>query len=440
MKERRRVLILGAAGRDFHDFNLVFRDDPSVEVVAFTATQIPNIAGREYPASLAGPRYPRGIPIHPEAELEQLVREHEVDDVVLSYSDLRHGDVMHLAARAQAAGAGFRLLGPKETMLSSDKPVISVCAVRTGVGKSPTTRHVAELVRAQGFSVAVIRHPMPYGDLAAQAVQRFATLADLDTHRCTIEEREEYEPHIARGNVVFAGVDYARILEAAEKEAAVILWDGGNNDLPFIAPDCEIVLVDPHRPGDETAYYPGESNLRRADIVVIGKAGTAEPDAVERVRESARSLCPRATVITSELAIEVDQPEKLAGARALIVEDGPTTTHGGMPYGAGWVAATRAGATPVDPRPHAVGSLGDTFARHPHLQAVLPAMGYGDEQVRELGETIARADADVVVIATPVDLGRMLGIDKPTVRVTYRYADRGTPTLKDALVPFLGRL
>ena len=430
-------MILGAAGRDFHDFNVVFRADPSVEVVAFTATQIPNIAGRVYPPVLAGPNYPDGIPIVAEADLERIIAGRDVDDVVFSYSDVSHATVMHLVARAQAAGAGFRFLAPNRTMLASQRPVISVCAVRTGVGKSPTTRHVARLLAERGRSVAIVRHPMPYGDLVAQAVQRFATLDDLTRHACTIEEMEEYEPHIRAGHVVFAGVDYEKILRAAEGEADIVLWDGGNNDLPFYAPDLEIVLVDPHRAGHETRYYPGESNLRRADVVVVSKVATAEPARVAELEASVREICPTARLIEGDLAIEVDHPELLRGARALIVEDGPTTTHGGMSTGAGWVAVRDHGGTPVDPRPVAVGSIADTFARHPHLDAVLPAMGYGDAQIRDLERTIAAADADVVVIATPVDLRRLLTIRQPTVRVGYAYADRGTPTLGDVLDDFL---
>lgn len=440
MPERNRILILGAAGRDFHDFNVAFRSSSRCEVVAFTATQIPNIEGRRYPASLAGPHYPHGIPIHPEAELERLIEEHSIDEVVFSYSDVSHPDVMHLCARAQAAGAGFRLLGPRATMLRSVKPVVSVCAVRTGVGKSPTTRHVARLVRDAGRSLAIVRHPMPYGDLAAQAVQRFARLEDLDTHQCTIEEREEYEPHLLEGHVVYAGVDYERILRAAEAQADVVLWDGGNNDIPFYVPDFEVVLCDPHRPGDEARYYPGETNLRRADALVLSKVGSAEPENVARVRESARRHNPEAVLVEADLAIQVDRPELLRSARALVIEDGPTTTHGGMPYGAGGVAVKAHGASAVDPRPFAVGSLAATFAKYPHLERTLPAMGYGETQVAELAETIRRADCDVVVVATPVDLRRMIEIRQPTVRVTYAYADRGSPTLEDALTPFLRRL
>ncbi|MBK7585613.1 MAG: GTPase [Myxococcales bacterium] len=440
MPERTKLLILGAAGRDFHDFNVAFRADPSVQVVAFTATQIPNIEGRRYPPSLAGPLYPEGIPIYPEAELERLIEAHDIDDVVFSYSDVEHGTVMHHACRAQAAGAGFRLLGPKATMLASTKPVLSVCAVRTGVGKSPTTRHIANLLRDAGSRVAIVRHPMPYGDLAAQAVQRFATLEDLSAQHCTIEEMEEYEPHINQRHVVFAGVDYERILRAAEQEADVVLWDGGNNDFPFYASDFEVVLLDPHRPGDEARFYPGETNLRRADVLVLSKVGTADPAMVDEVRIAARLTNPTATVVEGDLAIEVDRPELLRAARALVIEDGPTTTHGGMPYGAGWVAARAHGATLTDPRPFAQGTLRETFAKYPHLTQVLPAMGYGDAQIHELEATIARCDCDVVVIATPVDLRRLMTIGKPTVRVTYSYTDRTDPTLSEALQPFVKKL
>ncbi|MCA9593228.1 MAG: hypothetical protein KC776_07950 [Myxococcales bacterium] len=432
--ERRRVLVLGAAGRDFHDFQLVFRDDPGVEVVAFTAAQLPNIAGRRYPAELAGKLYPSGIPILEEAGWEELVRRERVDEVVFAYSDVPHGTIMDYAERAVALGADFRLLGTRPTMLRSEKPVVSVCAVRTGVGKSPTSRYVARTLREMGKRVAVVRHPMPYGDLAAQAVQRFATLADMAAADCTIEEREEYEPHVEMGGVVFAGVDYERILRAAEAEADVVLWDGGNNDLPFFVPDLEIVLVDPHRPGDELAYYPGEANLLRADVVVLTKLDSADPDKADAVRRSVARLNPGATVVESEMPAVVEGAEKLRGARALVIEDGPTLTHGGMRYGAGVLAARAAGVKElVDPRPHAVGSLKDTFARYPHLSELLPAMGYGKEQVDELSETIRGAKADVVVVATPVDLGRILRIDAPVVRVRYDYRDRGTPTLADVI-------
>jgi predicted GTPase len=435
---RQKILIAGAAGRDFHDFLRAFRDDPNVEVVAFTATQIPNIEGRRLPAALAGPRYPDGIPIHAESELERLISEHDVSEVVFAYSDVTHEHVMHLACRAQAAGAGFRLLGPKQTMLRSTRPVLSVCAVRTGVGKSPTTRRVAGLVRDAGLGVAILRHPMPYGNLAAQAVQRFAKLEDLEAHACTIEEMEEYEPHIVAGHVVYAGVDYERILRAAEAECDVVLWDGGNNDFSFVEPDLEIVLVDPHRAGDETRYYPGETNLLRGDVIVVTKTDSAEPEKVRAVRETVARNNPEATLVETEMRLVVDTPERLAGARVLVIEDGPTTTHGGMGYGAGAVASQRAGAKELlDPRPFAVGSLRGVFESHRHLSRVLPAMGYGDAQVRDLEATIAASDADVVVIATPVDLRRVMRIEKPTVRVTYELGDRGSPTLAEALAPFM---
>jgi predicted GTPase len=440
MERRTKVLIMGAAGRDFHDFLVAFRDDPATEVVAFTATQIPNIHGRRLPAALSGTRYPDGIPVHPQSELEQLLAEHAVDEVVFSYSDVAHAEVMHVASRVLAAGAGFRLLGPRATMLPSTKPVVSVCAVRTGVGKSPTTRRVAGMLRASGLKVAVIRHPMPYGDLVAQAVQRFATLDDLQQHDCTIEEMEEYEPHIQAGHVVFAGVDYARILRAAEGEADVILWDGGNNDFSFIQPDLEIALIDPHRPGDETGFHPGETNLLRANVIVVTKVDSAERANVEAVCAAARANNPNATLVETEMTIQVDRPELLGNARVLVVEDGPTTTHGGMGYGAGAVAARRQGAKQlVDPRPFAIGSLRAVFEQYPHLDGVLPAMGYGAAQIRDLEATIAAAEADAVVIATPVDLRRLMTIDKPCVRVTYQLGDRGSPTLAEALAGFITR-
>jgi predicted GTPase len=437
----KRVVILGAAGRDFHDFNCVFRDDSTVRVVAFTAAQIPNIEGRRYPPSLAGPLYPDGIPIVAELELERLIAEHDVDDVVFSYSDVSHEVVMHHASRALASGAGFRLLAPRSTMLSANNPVVSVCAVRTGAGKSPTSRKVAALLRARGARVAIVRHPMPYGDLEKQVVQRFATLDDLGREHCTVEEMEEYEPHIRAGSAVFAGVDYARVLERAEAAGDVVLWDGGNNDLPFFRPDLELCMVDPHRAGHESRYHPGETNLRRAHVVVIGKVDSAEPEAVDKVRASVSQLNPSAVMVETELALRVETPERIRDARVLVVEDGPTTTHGGMGYGAGVVAARRYGARElVDPRPFAVGSLRGVFARYPHLHAVLPAMGYGDEQVAELQQTIARADADVVLIATPVDLGRLMRIDRPALRVRYELGDHGSPTLAEALEPFFERL
>jgi len=430
----RRTLILGAAGRDFHNFNVVFRDDPDTAVVAFTATQIPNITGRRYPAALAGPRYPSGIPILEESELERAVRDLRVDDVVFAYSDVSHVEVMHLASRALAAGAGFRILGAAETMLTSSVPVVSVCAVRTGCGKSQTTRKVAEILREAGLRTVAIRHPMPYGDLVAQRVQRFAEHGDLDRHRCTIEEREEYEPHLDRGTIVYAGVDYGVILAEAEREADVILWDGGNNDLPFYRADLDIVVADPHRAGHETSYHPGEANLRRAHVVVLNKMGTAPEGGAERVRDSVRRVNPTATVIEADSPVRVAGDIDLAGKRVLVIEDGPTLTHGGMTYGAGVVAAREAGASGlVDPRPYAVGSLRETFERYPDTGAVLPAMGYGEEQVRDLAETVRRTPCDVVVVGTPIDLGRLVTFEKPSVRVTYELRERGEPDLRSVL-------
>ncbi|MCX7892238.1 MAG: hypothetical protein N2544_07735 [Burkholderiales bacterium] len=428
--KRRRVVILGAAGRDFHDFNVVFRDDPHCEVVAFTAAQIPGIAGRVYPAALAGPLYPEGIPIVPESDLAALVRRRRVEEVVLAYSDLAHEDVMHRGSVALAAGADFRLLAPRATMLRAARPVVSICAVRTGAGKSPAARHVANVLTRRGLRVAVVRHPMPYGDLAEQAVQRFAALADLDRARCTIEEREEYEPHLAAGRVVYAGVDYAAVLHLAEREADVILWEGGNNDTPFFAPDLEIVLADPHRPGHERLYHPGETNLLRAHVVVIAKCDTADPRDVAAVRASVRAANPAATLVESALPPVADRPDLVRGQRVLVVEDGPTLTHGGMAYGAGTlVAKSLAAAALVDPRPFAVGSIAATLAANPHIGPVLPAMGYDEAQVAELAETIGRAACDTVVVATPVNLARLVAIDRPVCRVTYEYADRGEPTL-----------
>ncbi len=432
------MLILGAAGRDFHDFNTVYRDDPEYEVVGFTATQIPNIDDRRYPASLAGLLYPAGIPILPQEGWERLIAEQGIDEVVFAYSDVSHEEVMHIASRAVAAGASFRLLGANETMLRSTKPVISVCAVRTGCGKSPVARFIAAIVREHGLRVAVVRHPMPYGDLARQAVQRFASLADLDRNQCTIEEREEYEPHIAAGDLIFAGVDYERILRAVEQEADVILWDGGNNDLPFYTPDLEIVLADPHRPGHETCYFPGEANLLRADVIVLSKVDTAGRAAVDAVRANAQRVNPQATIVETAMPPYVADPEVVRGRRVLVVEDGPTVTHGGMGYGAGFVAARHFGAAEViDPRPFAVGSLRAVYEAHPQLQNVLPAMGYGDEQVRELAETIEAADCDLILIASPVDLRRLLHLTRPAVRVTYELRELGPPHLGGIVREFL---
>jgi predicted GTPase len=430
---RRRVLILGAAGRDFHDFNMVFRDRPDVEVVAFTATQIPQIAGRLYPPSLAGPLYPAGIPILPEREMDGLLADQVIDEVVFAYSDVSHAHVMHLASRAVARGADFRLLGTRATMLRSRLPVVSVCAVRTGAGKSPASRRIAALLREQGRRVAVLRHPMPYGDLERQAVQRFARMSDLDRNECTIEEREEYEPHLRQGDVVYAGVDYERILRAAEEEADVILWDGGNNDTPFVEPDLEIVCVDPHRAGHETSHYPGEANFLRADVLLLTKMDSADERSIRAAREAIRLLRPDAPLVESAMPVRVDDPEALRGRRALVIEDGPTLTHGGMPYGAGLLAARAHHAYPVDPRPVAVGSLKEIYAQYPHMGPVLPAMGYGPAQVADLERTIAAVDCDIVLVGTPIDLRRVVRIDRPTVRARYELEELGRPKLADLL-------
>jgi predicted GTPase len=432
---RTRVLIAGAAGRDFHNFNLVYRGRPEYEVVGFTATQIPNIDGRVYPAELASEGYPDGIPIVPESDLERVVREREVDEVVFAYSDVTHQHVMHIGSRALAAGASYRLLSPVDTMLASSKPVVAVCAVRTGSGKSQTTRYVARLLRESGKRVAVLRHPMPYGDLTKQAVQRFARYEDLDAAECTIEEREEYEPHLAEGNLVFAGIDYGAILEAAEAEADAILWDGGNNDTPFIRPDVHIVVVDPHRAGHELRYHPGETNLRMAHVCVVNKVDSAPAEGVEAVLESIRANNPDARVVraASPFLVEGDADE-IRGKRVLAIEDGPTLTHGEMTYGAAVLAAKANGAASlVDPRPFAVGSIARTFEEYPHVGELLPAMGYGRGQMEELRETIARSDAELVLIGTPIDLRRIIELDKPALRVTYRLEELGEPTLASLL-------
>ncbi len=429
-----RTLIMGAAGRDFHNFNVYFRDNPDYEVVAFTATQIPNIEGRKYPPELAGDLYPEGVPIYPESELERLIADEDVQQVVFAYSDVNHEYVMHIASRVLAAGADFRLMGLKNTQLKSSKPVVSVCAVRTGSGKSQTTRRVAQILTEMGKKVAVIRHPMPYGDLVKQAVQRFGELADLDKHECTIEEREEYEPHIVNDVLVFAGVDYEAILRQAEKEADIILWDGGNNDLAFYVPDFQIIVADPHRPGHETRYYPGEANARTADAFVINKVDTADPDAVLALHESLRKLAPDAVILEGASPLFVDDPSAIQGKRVLVVEDGPTLTHGEMAYGAGWVAARRFGAAEiVDPRPFAMGTITETFEKYPTTGDVLPAMGYGEAQIKELETTINNADVDLVIIGTPIDLGSLLKINKPTQRVRYELQIIGQPTLEDLL-------
>jgi len=432
--ERKKIIIMGAAGRDFHNFNTVYRDNPEAEVVCFTATQIPDIEGRTYPAKLAGKLYPNGIPIYAEEDLPQLIEKYDVDEVVFSYSDISHVDLMHKASMVLAKGADFKLLGFDTTALKSSKPVISVCAIRTGVGKSQTTRRVARLLEAAGKKVAVIRHPMPYGNLEEQIWQRFATYEDLDKHKCTIEEREEYEPHIDQGIVVYAGVDYAEILKRAEEEADVILWDGGNNDVPFYHTDCHIVLVDPHRPGHEMLYHPGETNLRMADIVVINKIDTADPKNVDRLRNTVREVCPKAIIVEAASPLIVDNPQEITGKRVLVIEDGPTLTHGEMPYGAGMIAARKWGAAEtIDPRPWAVGSIKQTFETYTHIGSLLPAMGYSPKQVKELEETVNRIDCDLVIIATPIDLRRVMKIDKPTLRVRYELQEVGTPNLEDGI-------
>ncbi len=431
---RRRIVIMGAAGRDFHLFNILFRDDPDAEVVAFTAAQIPGIDGRSYPASLTGERYPHGIPIRPETELEQLVAEHDVTEVILAYSDLAHETVMNIASRVLATGADFRLVGPAASMLHSAKPVVAVCAVRTGCGKSQTSRHVARVLLDAGLTPVLIRHPMPYGDLERMRVQRFASLEDIDASRPTIEEREEYEAPVAMGMVVYAGVDYAEILAEAQAEADVIIWDGGNNDFPFIRPDVLVTVTDPLRPGHERRYHPGETNLRMADIVVINKLDSAEPAAVDALLAAIEELNPDATVVRATSPVTLDPGPSLEGARVLVIEDGPTITHGEMPYGAGTVAARNAGAqTLVDPRPFAVGSIADAYATYPDIGPVLPAMGYGEEQIRELSETIDAADCDVVVVGTPIDLSRVLHIHHPLRRASYELHELGSPDLREAL-------
>ena len=430
----KRVVILGAAGRDFHDFNTVFRGDTTTRVVAFTATQIPGIAGRRYPAVLAGPRYASGIPIVPEDDLERLIREEKVDTCVFSYSDVTHEHVMHLASRSIALGADFLLLSARRTMLPAKVPVIAVTAVRTGAGKSQTTRYLSNILKKLGKRVVAIRHPMPYGDLSEQICQRFATYADLDREKCTIEEREEYEPHIDNGFVVYAGVDYGKILARAEEEADVILWDGGNNDLPFYVPTLHICIADPHRAGHETKYHPGEANFRRADVIILNKCDTAEAGNVSAVEATATRLNPKARVLRADSPVTIEHPEWVAGKKVLAGEDGPTLTHGGMRYGAGVVAAKQAGAGElVDPSPYAVGSIRDPYAKYPNAVGILPAMGYGDAQIAELAETIRRTPCDVVVIGTPIDLRRVLKIDKPAVRVRYDLREQ-TPGALEAEV------
>ncbi|MFW9985189.1 MAG: cyclic 2,3-diphosphoglycerate synthase [Candidatus Odinarchaeota archaeon] len=434
---RTRVIIMGAAGRDFHNFNVYFRDNEKYEVVAFTATQIPGIEDRSYPPVLAGKLYPKGIQIFPEEQLPKLVKELDVEQVIFAYSDIAHLDVMHLASWVHSMGADFRLMGPSTTMIESKKPLVAICAVRTGSGKSQTSRRVVQILREKGLKVVVIRHPMPYGDLAEQVCQRFETVDDLKKYKTTIEEMEEYEPHIDRGAIVYAGVDYGKILEEAEKEADVIIFDGGNNDFPFYVPDIHIVIADPHRAGHEVMYHPGETNLRMADVVIINKVDTAEPNCIEQVRRTIRVVNPRATIIDAASPLFVDNPEAIRGKRVLVVEDGPTLTHGEMEFGAGWVAAEKYGAADIiDPRPYAVGSIKATFEKYGHLSEILPAMGYGEKQVKELEKTIEAVDADVVVIGTPIDLGRVVKINKPSVRVRYELQEIGKPTLEDVFKDF----
>ena len=436
--KKTKVVIMGAAGRDFHNFNVFYRNNPQYEVVAFTATQIPGIAKRAYPPELAGADYPKGIPIYPEDELPQLIKKHGVEEVVFAYSDVSHEYVMHKASIALANGPDFRLMGPLTTMLKAKVPVVSICAARTGSGKSQTSRKVAGILRKTGLRVVVIRHPMPYGDLAKQACQRFASYEDLDKNDCTIEEREEYEPHIDNGIIVYAGVDYEKILREAEKEADIIVWDGGNNDISFYKPDLNIVVADSHRPGHEITYHPGETNLRMADVVIINKVDTANPTDVATVRNNVKAVNPDAIIIEAASPISVDNAKLINGKRVLVVEDGPTLTHGNMAYGAGTIAAERNGASEiVDPRPYAVGSIVEAYKKYAHLGALLPALGYGKEQVHELEETINKTPCDVVLFGTPIDLRRVLKLNKPAARAKYELQEIGTPTLEDILKKFL---
>jgi len=431
---------MGAAGRDFHNFNVYFRANPAYEVVAFTATQIPNIEDRTYPAELAGEAYPNGIPIYPEEQLLSLIESERISQVVFAYSDVPHTYVMHVASRVLVAGADFRMMGLKSTLIESSKPVVAICAARTGSGKSQTSRKVASILRDLGHKLAVVRHPMPYGNLKAQAVQRFASFEDLDRYACSIEEREEYEPHLAQGAVVYAGVDYEAILREAEREADVILWDGGNNDLPFFKSDLWIVVVDPHRPGHELSYHPGEANVRSADVVIINKVDTAAKEDTKTVRQNVATLNPQAEVIEAASPIQVENPDAIRGKRVLVVEDGPTLTHGGMAYGAGWIAAQKFGAEEiVDPRPYAQGSISEAYSKYPNTGMVLPAMGYGPEQMEELEQTIISADVEVVVIGTPIDLGKLLHLDMPYQNVRYELEEIGQPRLPEILEARFGR-
>jgi len=425
---------MGAAGRDFHNFNVYFRNNSNYEVVAFTATQIPDIAGRKYPAELSGPLYPEGIPIYSEEELPDLIRGKQIDQVILAYSDLPHQYVMDKASIVLANGADFRLMGPKSTMLKSNLSVVSICAVRTGCGKSQTTRKVTDILKKKGYKIAVIRHPMPYGDLREQIWQRYENYSDLDRYNCTIEEREEYEPHLDRGNILYAGVDYQEILTRAEKDADIIVWDGGNNDLPFYKPDLHIVVTDPHRVGHEMTYYPGEANLRMADVVVMNKIDTADLDKVNQLRENIHQLAPEAILIEAASPLTVDHPELIRGKKVLVVEDGPTLTHGEMKYGAGVVAAQKYGAKEIiDPRPYAVGTIKDTYTKYPGIGTLLPAMGYGKKQIQELEDTINAVDCDIVIIGTPIDLSRIIKINKKSIRVKYELQEIGRPNLEEIL-------
>jgi predicted GTPase len=437
----KNVIIMGAAGRDFHNFNVCFRDNSLYRVVAFTAAQIPNIDGRIYPPELAGVMYPDGIPVRAEADLADLIRDNSIDQVVFSYSDVPYSEVMHKAAVAMAENADFIMIGARHTMLQSTRPVVAVCAVRTGCGKSPTTRKICELLKEQGRKPVVVRHPMPYGDLMEQAVQRFSSYRSLRENRCTIEEREEYEPLVDLGITVFAGVDYEKILRAAEKEADIIVWDGGNNDTPFFAPDIHIVLFDPHRAGDELLYYPGEANMIMADIAIISKVDTAPPENVQKVRQNIARYAPKAGIVLAESEISVDRPERIRDKRILVVEDGPTLTHGGMAHGAGLIAARQHGAREIiDPRPFAIGTLAKTYETYPHIGPVLPAMGYGPAQIRDLETTIRNVDCDLVLFATPIKLNRLLSIEHPSIRVNYAYRDHGRPDLEETIRPFLQEL
>ena len=429
-----KVIIMGAAGRDFHNFNVYFRDNSNYKVVAFTATQIPDIADRKYPAELSGPLYPEGIPIYSEEELPDLIRGKQIDQVILAYSDLPHQYVMDKASIVLASGADFRLMGPKSTMLKSNLPVVSICAVRTGSGKSQTTRKVTDILKKKGYKIAVIRHPMPYGDLREQIWQRYENYTDLDRYNCTIEEREEYEPHLDRGNILYAGVDYQEILKRAEKDVDIIVWDGGNNDIPFYQPDLHIVVTDPHRVGHEMTYYPGETNLRMADVVVINKIDTANPEKINLLRENIYKLAPNAVVVDAASPLAVDNPKFIRDKRVLVVEDGPTLTHGEMKYGAGVVAAQKFGAKEIiDPRPYAVGTIKDTYTKYPGIGTLLPAMGYGKKQIQELEDSINAVDCDIVIIGTPIDLSRIIKINKKSIRVKYELQEIGRPNLDEIL-------